>query len=217
MRRVVLFGLAAAVASACSSDPVRSPAQPESITLPLRSDAARHDGTRHNYSVHLSGDQEPTPVPPAPSPQDSNAQGQAIFKIAADGLSFEFKLIASNIDNVVQAHIHCGPLGVNGGIFVWLFPSVTSTAALTGPTGPQNGVLAEGTVTSGATLNVRTVPASDACPGGVANFADALRQIRSGNAYVNIHTNDGVAPTNTGPGDFPGGEVRGQFQDHGAH
>ena len=83
MRRVVLFGLAAAVASACSSDPVRSPAQPESITLPLRSDAARHDGTRHNYSVHLSGDQEPTPVPPALSPQDSNAQGQAIFKIAA--------------------------------------------------------------------------------------------------------------------------------------
>ena len=99
---------------------------------------------------------------------------------------------------MVQAHIHCGPLGVNGGIFVWLFPSVTSTAALTGPTGPQNGVLAEGTVTSGATLNVRTVLASDVCPGGVANFADALRQIRSGNAYVNIHTNDGVAPTNTG-------------------
>jgi hypothetical protein len=49
----------------------------------------------------------------------------------------------------------------------------------------------------------------------VANFADALRQIRSGNAYVNIHTNDGVAPTNTGPGDFPGGEVRGQFEVRG--
>jgi hypothetical protein len=32
--------------------------------------------------------------------------------------------------------------------------------------------------------------------------------------YVNVHTNDGVAPTNTGPGDFPGGEVRGQLQ-HG--
>jgi hypothetical protein len=25
-----------------------------------------------------------------------------------------------------------------------------------------------------------------------------------------VHTNDGVAPTNTGPGDFPGGEIRGQ-------
>ena len=216
MRTVVLLGLAVAVASACSSDSVRSPSQPESISLSLRSDTARHDGTRHNYSVHLSGDQEPTPVPPAPSPQDSQAQGQAIVKIAADQLSFDYKLIASNIENVVQAHIHCGPAGVNGGITVWLFPSVTSTSALTGPTGRQDGVLAEGTVVSGAALNVRTVPASATCPGGIANFADVLRQIRAGNAYVNVHTNDGVAPTNTGPGDFPGGEVRGQFEDHGA-
>jgi len=30
-------------------------------------------------------------------------------------------------------------------------------------------------------------------------------------AYANVHTNDGVAPTNTGPGDFPGGEIRGQI------
>jgi hypothetical protein len=36
--------------------------------------------------------------------------------------------------------------------------------------------------------------------------------MESGGAYVNIHTNDGVAPTNTGPGDFPGGEIRGQIR-----
>jgi CHRD domain len=212
MPRLVLFALAAAVAAGCSSDSMRTPVQPESITLPLVvSSPQRHAGTRHNYSVHLSGDEEPTPVPPAPSPQDSRAQGQAIFKIAEDQLSLDYKLIAANIENVVQAHIHCGPRGMNGGIFIWLFPGVTSTTALTGPTGPHDGVLAEGTVVSGAALNVRTVASSAVCPGGVADFADALRQIRSGNAYVNIHTNDGVAPTNTGPGDFPGGEVRGQF------
>lgn len=213
MRRVVLFGVAAAVAAACSSDSARTPIQPESVSVPLQVGGARHEGTRHNHAVHLKGDQEPTPVPPAPSPQDSLAQGQAIFKIAEDELSLDYKLIASNIDNVVQAHIHCGPRGQNGSIFIWLFPSVTSTGALTGPTGRQDGVLAEGTVVSGATLNVRTVAASAICPGGVSNFADALRQIRSGNAYVNVHTNDGVAPTNTGPGDFPGGEIRGQFDD----
>jgi len=215
MRRVALFGVVAAFATACSSDSMRTPAQPESISVPLRVESAQHAGTRLNHSVHLSGDQEPTPAPPAPSPQDSQAQGQAIFKIAEDEHSFDYKLIASNIDNAVQAHIHCGPKGVNGSIFIWLFPSVTSTTALTGPTGRHDGVLAEGTVVSGATLNVRTVAASATCPGGVANFADALRQIRSGNAYVNIHTNDGVAPTNTGPGDFPGGEVRGQFEVRG--
>lgn len=211
MRRMVLFGIAAAVAAGCSSDLVRSPAEPGVVTLPLSVGAAQHDGNGHNLAVHLSGDQEPTPVPPAPSPQDSLAQGQAIFHIADDNLSFDYKLIAANIENAVQAHIHCGPVGMNGGIFIWLFPSVTSISALTGPTGRHDGVLAEGTVVSGAALNVRTVASSAVCPGGVANFADALRQIRSGNAYVNIHTNDGVAPTNTGPGDFPGGEVRGQF------
>ena len=153
MRRVVLFVMAAAVATACSSDSMRTPTQPESISIPFS--VAQHEGARHNHSVHLSGDQEPTPAPPAPSPQDSNAQGQAIFQIAEDELSFDYKLIASNIENVVQAHIHCGPQGINGGIFIWLFPTVTSTGALTGPTGRHDGVLAEGTVTSGATLNVK--------------------------------------------------------------
>lgn len=216
MRRVVLLGLAAAVAAGCSSDSVGTPTQPGSITLPLVASSARHDdGKRHNYSVHLSGDEEPSPVPPAPSPQDSLAQGQAIIKIAEDENSLDFKLIASNIENVVQAHIHCGPRGMNGGIFIWLYPSVTSTTALTGPTGRHNGVLAEGTVAANAARSVRTVAQSAVCPGGVSDFNSALRQIRAGNAYVNIHTNDGVAPTNTGPGDFPGGEVRGQLEDRG--
>jgi hypothetical protein len=40
---------------------------------------------------------------------------------------------------------------------------------------------------------------------------DVVAAMISGNAYVNVHTNDGVAPTNTGPGDFPGGEIRGQI------
>jgi hypothetical protein len=39
-----------------------------------------------------------------------------------------------------------------------------------------------------------------------------IDHINAGNAYVNIHTNDGVAPTDTGPGDFPGGEIRGQIR-----
>ena len=39
-----------------------------------------------------------------------------------------------------------------------------------------------------------------------------INQINAGNAYVNIHTNDGVAPADTGPGDFPGGEIRGQIR-----
>jgi hypothetical protein len=176
-------------------------------------DAGQHEGTAHNHRAHLSGSEEVLAVPEgAPTPADSHAQGQAIIQLAKDGNSFDYKLIASNIENVVQAHIHCGPAGVNGPIVVWLYPSPTSTTALTGPTGRHDGVLVEGTVVNGAALHVRPVPNSAACPGGVATFADVLDKIRAANAYVNVHTNDGVAPTNTGPGDFPGGEVRGQVR-----
>jgi CHRD domain-containing protein len=215
MRRGVMFGIAAIFAGACSSDSARSPTRPQELSLPLVTESAQHAGTPHNHSVHLSGDEEPLPLPPAPTPGDSNAQGQAIFHIADDGLSFDYKLIASNIENIVQAHIHCGPSGVNGPIVVWLFPSPTAVAPLTGPTGRHDGVLVQGTVESGGPNHVRPAADSATCPGGVATFADVLRQLRSGNAYVNVHTNDGVAPTNTGPGDFPGGEIRGQFDDRG--
>jgi hypothetical protein len=217
MRRVALFVLAVGFASGCSSESGRSPVQPESITVPIRVTTEQHAGEAHNHSVHLSGGQEVfTPAPGAPSPADSNAQGQAIIQIARDGDSFDYKLIVSNIDNVVQAHIHCAPAGVNGPIVVWFYPSKTATGALTGPTGLHDGVLIEDTI---GPANVRTFTANTAnnaaCPlttAGAPTFADVLEKIRSGNAYVNVHTNDGVAPANSGPGDFPGGEVRGQFK-----
>ena len=219
MRRLALFAIAVVVAGACSSESVQSPAQPESISLPVQVTTAQHAGVAHNQSVHLSGDQEPfTPATPGgPTPADSRAQGQAIIQIAEDGDSFDYKLNVSNIENVVQAHIHCGPAGVNGPIVVWFYPSKTATTALTGPTGRHDGVLIEDTI---GPTDVRTFTANAAnnaaCPiatAGAPTFAEVLERIRSGNAYVNVHTNDGVAPTNTGPGDFPGGEVRGQFKD----
>ena len=140
-----------------------------------------------------------------------------MIQIARNGEAFDYKLIVSNIENIVQAHIHCAPEGVNGPIVVWFYPSKTAGGPLTGPTGRHDGVLIEDTI---ASANVRTFAVNAAnnaaCPlatPGAPTFADVLDKMRSGNAYVNVHTNDGVAPTNTGPGDFPGGEVRGQFKD----
>jgi CHRD domain-containing protein len=213
MRKVVITALSAAVACACSETP-RMPAQPEVYNAPLQVNAAQPEGIAKNHRTHLSGDEEVfTPATPGgPTPAESNAQGQAIFQIAADSLSFEYKLIASNIENVTQAHIHCGPAGTNGPIIVWLYPSPTATTALAGGAGRHDGVLAEGTIVSGTPLHVRTVPPSGACPGGVSSFEDVLDQIRANNTYVNVHTSDGVNPPNTGPGDFPGGEIRGQLK-----
>jgi hypothetical protein len=153
-----------------------------------------------NFGTHLQGRYE---VPM----RDTNAQGQAIFRVADDGQSVDYKLIASNIDNAFMAHIHMVAPGVdpttnNGGIVEWLYPG---TAAVPGPTGSgrHDGVLAEGTFTA-----ADLVGALNGHP-----LSDLLAAIADGRTYVNVHTNDGVDGVNTGPGDFPGGEVRGQLGD----
>jgi len=47
-------------------------------------------------------------------------------------------------------------------------------------------------------------------------LSELLAAMRNGGAYVNVQTNDGIPPTNTGPGDLPGGEIRGQLRAPGA-
>lgn len=141
------------------------------------------DSDRH-FTASLKGRNEVSPV-------DTNAQGQAVLKLNNDETELQFKLIAANIEGVTQAHIHCGAADVNGPVVAFLFPL--------NPAGVDvNGILSEGTITQ---ANVIPRPDSPACPGGVANFDDMLEKIRSGEAYVNIHTTAN-----------PGGQVRGQLR-----
>lgn len=42
-------------------------------------------------------------------------------------------------------------------------------------------------------------------------LSDLVAEIAAGNAYVNVHTSDGDATTPPGPGDLPGGEIRGKM------
>ena len=208
--RIWVPAVALAAAAAGCSQFGQSPTQPDVINTPLFFNAAGSGGPE-NHRTHLSGREEVfTPATPgAPTPADSHAQGQAIFQVSPDGTSVDYRLIASNIANVTQAHIHCAPAGSNGPIVMWLYPSPSSTSALPGGGGRHDGVLAEGTFTN---ANVRPTT-NPACPGGgVATLADVLERLRSGNAYVNVHTNDGDAQPNEGPGDFPGGEIRGQIE-----
>jgi hypothetical protein len=141
-----------------------------------------------NFVAPLSGGQE---VPT----RDTPAEGVAKFKLRQDGAALEFKVNVDNIQNAVAAHIHCGAVGVNGPVGVTLFMGVPGS-------GSVSGTLAEGTITAPDPGN--------AC--GWTSLAAVVAAIESGNTYVNVHTNDGVPPTNTGPGDFPGGEIRGQIK-----
>jgi hypothetical protein len=144
-----------------------------------------------NFVAVLSGDNE---VPP----RDTHARGVATFKTNKDG-NLDYKLIAANIENVVFAHIHCNVAGANGPIGATLLHADMAP----GPgSGQFNGVLATGTISAPDSPN--------GC--GWTTVADIKAAINSGGAYVNVHTNDGINPPNTGPGDFPGGEIRGQVR-----
>jgi hypothetical protein len=183
MQKFALAMLLAVSVAACSGSRAT---EPTTLVVPLTSTDARTGDPLS--STHLTGAHEN----PA---NDSQAQGQAILKVADDGLSVSYKLIASNINNVIASHIHVGSPAVNGPVVVFLFGPVASGG------GRQDGVLAEGTFTA-ADL---TGPLSG------LPLSALLAAIRAGNTYVNVHTNDGILPTNTGPGDFPGGEIRGQI------
>jgi hypothetical protein len=98
----------------------------------------------------------------------------------------------SNITNVVAAHIHLGDVTVaSGGIVLPLTPPVSNTLI-------QGFIFKGNFVAPGA-------------PNQALTFDQMIAAMRIGGAYTNVHTNDGVAPTNTGAGDFPGGEIRGQI------
>lgn len=141
---------------------------------------AHLSSNQRNFRTHLWGENEVEPV-------ETNAQGQAIFKVSSDGTSIYYKLIVSNTENVRMAHIHNAPAGENGGVVVWLYPDSPPPQLIDGR---FQGVLAEGTITE------------DDLTGSLAGetMEVLLEGIKTGNTYVNVHTVQN-----------PGGEIRGQI------
>jgi hypothetical protein len=124
-------------------------------------------------------------VPPTGSP----ATGTVVLTINPNQ-TVSWTMDLAGIKNMTMSHIHGpGAPGVNAPVRANLYiPTATVTTTLTG-----------------------TVATGTFGPSNVAGitYDSLLVLIRNGNSYVNVHTNDGVAPTNSGPGDFPGGEIRG--------
>ncbi|HXV86950.1 MAG TPA: CHRD domain-containing protein [Gemmatimonadales bacterium] len=188
--------LAGAFLAACTPE-APDPTEPFEVPVFSHTANAADAANGGNFGSPLSGDEE---VPARPT----RARGSAVFQLNAEGDALTYRLMVANIENVFQAHIHNAATGVNGPIVVWLYPS---TAPVAGPLGQGriDGVIAEGTITAANFVN--TLAGQP--------MSVLLGLLSSGTAYVNVHTNDGVAPTNTGPGDFPGGEVRGQVEHRG--
>ena len=164
------------------SDSTVSPESGESNQL-LKQQAASHQGQgqQRNFRTHLKGANEVPAV-------ETRAQGQAIFKLNKAGDAIDYKLIVSNIENVLMSHIHNAPAGTNGGVVVWLYPASPPPQLIEGR---FDGVLAEGTITE------------DNLVGSLAgqSLDDLLELMNNGETYVNVHTTQ-----------HPAGEVRGQIQ-----
>ncbi len=122
--------------------------------LALAPAAISKGAAANNFVAQLSGANE---VPPVATP----AHGTAHFHVAKDGTTVSYKVVVNQPQSaVLAAHIHAGPVGVNGPVVQGLFPA------------PNVTVNKNTTVFSG------TFAASPAL----------LALMASGGAYVNVHT-----------------------------
>ena len=132
-------------------------------------------GNGRSYSTNLSGGEEVGPV-------ETEASGRATFQVTNNGTALNYQVRVKNIQNVVAAHIHCAPAGVNGSVGVTLF----SGGVFSG-----NGSLAHAKVTA--------PDAGNGC--GWADLDDVIDALDGGDTYVNVHTLANL-----------GGEIRGQIK-----
>lgn len=140
------------------------------------------------YDARLRGSNE---IPA----RETNAKGKFESELSSDGMRLRYVLQIEKISNVVAAHIHLGSPTENGPVVAFLY----------GPMAPGGGFIKN--------AKVRGVITEASLVGPLAGqpLSVLIEAMEAGNTYVNVHTNDGIDPTNTGPGDFPGGEIRGQI------
>ncbi|HEX2418954.1 MAG TPA: CHRD domain-containing protein [Micromonosporaceae bacterium] len=154
-----------------------------SAAIPACSDDDDDGGTEPDteFEATLSGSEE---VPAVSTPASGNAT------VSIQGSAIVYRVEVANLENAVVSHIHVAPAGENGDVRLNLCGVPADSPDCSTET---TGVLVEGS--NGTTQGI--------------TFDSLVSAIRAGNAYVNVHTSDGTLEQ--GPGNFPGGEIRGQL------
>jgi hypothetical protein len=178
------IGIGLAFLTACSAEESLLPTSAATEianngeTLAAHPDGAELRADQRNFRTHLSGREQPTPI-------DTRAQGQAIFRLSEDGTTLYFKVIVANIKNVIGAHIHLAPRGQNGPIVLPMLGN-----PFVDPVETVNGTLVEGTATS-----------ADITGPLAGDLSALVAAMRNGDTYVNVHTVQNRS-----------GEIRGQIR-----
>lgn len=136
--------------------------------------------TEQQFTAKLFGDMAVPPI-------ETNATGLAEFRPILNEGIVAYSLNVTNIDQVTMAHIHQAKEGENGPVVVTLIRFKTLT-----PTGPVNGLLAQGNITS----------ANLEGPFAGKQLSDLLSAMHSMGVYVDVHTTQ-----------YPDGEIRGQISN----
>ena len=145
-------------------------------------------GNGHNVRANLDGYQETT----GPGSISTTGRGRLTLRIV--GNEIRYRLRYSNIEGgtVLFSHIHFAQRHVAGGIIAFLCGG-GGEAACTSPSGDISGVILPAEIIG---------PAGQGIEAG--SFAEAVRAIRAGATYANVHTTR-----------WPAGEIRGQLLKRG--
>ncbi len=140
-------------------------------------------GPATSFTATLSGANEVPAV-------TTTATGSATLSVS--GTEITYTINVTNLQNAILGHIHLAAAGVNGPVRLNLCGTGAPEPACTSGT----GVLATGT--NGTTVGTPAI-----------TFEELLDAMRTGGAYVNVHTfAEGCTPATEGCN--PGGEIRGQ-------
>lgn len=121
-----------------------------------------------------------------PKPAETQAAGQIVFYLDEAKGELTYELQVTNLDDVRMAHLHVGPSDRQGPLVFWLYPAAVQSARKI--SGNFTGILAKGEIRP---ENLR---------GGIS-FDQLVEAMRSGQAYVNVHTAKYIP-----------GELRGQIE-----
>ena len=140
-----------------------------------------------NFKARLSGLRE-VPV------NSTTGGGEFRARVNEDDQTIKYQLSYDGLEGTTTlfAHIHIGQNNVNGGVAAFLCGGGGKPAC------PTTGGNVEGTITAADVIG----PVGQGV--AAAEFAEMVDMMRSGNAYVNVHTNK-----------HPPGEIRGQIKGHG--
>lgn len=134
------------------------------------------------FTASMSGSNEVPPV-------DTKATGKTTFRTALNDTTIKYKVNITGLSDATGAHIHMGKVGANGDVVVDLLK-----VSKKNPT--KIGMAIRGNITDSSLTG----------PLKGKTLADLISAIKSGDAYVNVHT-----PSH------PDGEIRGQIESGGGN